>query len=86
MQPGAKRPGVRVGPDGRVLVAVTAAPERGRANEAVLVALADALGLRPSAVSIRSGASGRTKQVRISGISSEELALMLARLPSNVPR
>jgi uncharacterized protein YggU (UPF0235/DUF167 family) len=86
VHPGAKRPGVRIGPGGRVLVAVAAPPERGKANEAVVAALADALGLRPAAVTIRSGASGRTKQVRISGVTSEELAPMLARLPANVPR
>jgi uncharacterized protein (TIGR00251 family) len=86
VQPGSKRPGVRIGPDGCVLVAVTAPAERGKANEAVISALAGALGLRPAAVTIRSGASGRTKQVQVRGVTSEEIAPMLARLPSKVPR
>jgi uncharacterized protein YggU (UPF0235/DUF167 family) len=44
---------------------VTAAPVEGAANVAVIKAVARELGVRPSAVSLRSGARGRTKIVEI---------------------
>jgi uncharacterized protein YggU (UPF0235/DUF167 family) len=44
-----------------LVVRVSAPPVDGRANEAVRAALADAFGLRPSAVTLVSGASSRSK-------------------------
>ena len=44
-----------------LLVEVRAAPERGRANEAIARVLADALGLRASAVALKSGAASPGK-------------------------
>ncbi|WP_309227428.1 DUF167 domain-containing protein [Micromonospora thermarum] len=50
------------GPHGPALiVAVTAPPVDGRATEAARKALADALGVRPAAVSLRTGAASRDK-------------------------
>jgi uncharacterized protein len=55
--------------DGEVAlkVAVTAAPERGRANEALLKLLAKALGLRRRDLSLAQGASDRRKLVHVAG-------------------
>jgi uncharacterized protein YggU (UPF0235/DUF167 family) len=50
------------GPHGpAVVVAVNAPPVEGRATEAARVALAKALGVRPSTVSLRTGAASRDK-------------------------
>jgi uncharacterized protein YggU (UPF0235/DUF167 family) len=43
------------------MVAVTAPPVDGRATEAVLRAVADALGLRPRDLALRAGAASRDK-------------------------
>jgi uncharacterized protein YggU (UPF0235/DUF167 family) len=44
-----------------LLVEVRAAPERGRANEAVIRVLADALGLRASGIVLKTGATAPRK-------------------------
>jgi uncharacterized protein YggU (UPF0235/DUF167 family) len=50
------------GPHGpAVVVAVNSPPVEGRATEAARVALAKALGVRPSTVSLRAGAASRDK-------------------------
>jgi uncharacterized protein len=53
-------------------VRVAAAPERGRANAALIVLLADALGVSRDAVRVISGQSARRKVVEIDGLSEEE--------------
>jgi hypothetical protein len=82
-QPKASREGI-VGLHGDSLkVAVTAPPAEGKANRAVAELLADAFGVRPSAVDIVAGQTSRQKLVRIRGLSIEEaqrrLAAILAR-------
>ena len=76
--PGAARPGVvgRHGSSWKVRVA--AAPERGRANEAVLTLIADVLELPRASVSLVSGASSRDKIVELTGVGPEETDRMLA--------
>lgn len=58
-------------------VRVTAAPERGRANEDVRVLLASITGLRPGAVEIVTGSASRDKLVAIHGVEIVELRRML---------
>lgn len=72
VQPKARRPGVTVSEDGTVAVRVSAAPERGRANAAVLEALAQALGVPPSAVEVVQGHTSRNKIVVVYGLTQEE--------------
>jgi uncharacterized protein (TIGR00251 family) len=57
----------------RLRVAVGAPPVDGAANAAVIEALADAFGVRRSAVTIVRGERGRRKTVRIEGASAETL-------------
>jgi uncharacterized protein YggU (UPF0235/DUF167 family) len=62
--------GVYAGVAGAALkVAVAAAPEKGKANRAICRVLAEALALRPSQVSLHSGATSRDKKVRVEGLS-----------------
>lgn len=51
--------------DGPIRVYVTAVPEAGKANQAVLKLLAKALGVPKSRLEIMQGATGRDKRVRI---------------------
>jgi uncharacterized protein (TIGR00251 family) len=51
----------------RLRVAVTAPPVDGEANLAVVAALAEAFGVRRSAITIVRGERGRRKTVRIDG-------------------
>lgn len=61
--------------DGRAYlkVAVTAAPERGKANAAVIKLLARAWRLAPSALSITGGATARRKTLHVAGDTPELL-------------
>jgi uncharacterized protein (TIGR00251 family) len=56
-------------PDGSLKVHVTAPPEDGRANDAVVETIAEWLGVRPRQVTIVNGATSRNKLVRITGLS-----------------
>lgn len=59
--------------DGRVRVRVSAPPVDGKANQAVITALADSLGVPKSAVTIQRGSRGRDKTVEVDGYTEEEL-------------
>lgn len=59
-------------------VAVTAAPERGKANAAVEALLAEALGLPRSAVQVVAGHTQPRKQVEIDGLAADEVRRRLA--------
>lgn len=59
--------------DGALSVRVAAPPVEGRANAAVAALLAEALDLRPSAVTVERGARGRDKLVRVEGVTLEEI-------------
>ena len=66
--------------DGVIAVRVTAAPADGKANAAVIMALADAIGTRPSGLSLISGHTGRDKRVQVDSLTATELAVALERL------
>ena len=51
--------------DGALVVRVTAPPVEGRANDAVVALLADALGIARGRVRVERGAAARTKLVTI---------------------
>ncbi len=76
--PGAKSAAV-VGRHGESWkVRVTAPPERGRANVAVVELLSTRLGVSARDVAVVSGASGRDKVVEVRGVSAEEAERRLA--------
>ncbi len=70
--PRSGRTKVEVGPDG-VVVRVRSAPERGRATDEAARALADALGVAPGRVRLRTGARSRTKTFDVEDMTPEEL-------------
>jgi uncharacterized protein YggU (UPF0235/DUF167 family) len=63
-----------------IAVRVTAAPADGKANAAVIKVLADALGTRPSGLSLVSGHTGRDKRVQVDSLTDTELVLAIERL------
>jgi hypothetical protein len=66
--------------DGEKLsVRVTAPPEKGKANEALLRLLAGALGLPVSSLRLVRGQASREKLVAVEGLAREELLLRLDR-------
>ncbi|HEY2509078.1 MAG TPA: DUF167 family protein [Streptosporangiaceae bacterium] len=74
--PGSVRPAVGGERQGALVVRVSQRAVAGQATEAALAAVAAALGLRRSAVTLVSGASSRTKIVDVEGGDP----VMLARL------
>ena len=54
-------------PDGTWLAQLKSPPVDGKANEELIALVAKQFGCRKSEVSIRSGASGRVKLVRVDG-------------------
>jgi len=64
-------------------LAVTAAPEKGKANKAILKLLAKRLGVSPSSVSILSGETSKQKKVLVQGVEADEIQNRL-RLAGNV--
>lgn len=79
-QPGARRDAVLGERAGSLRVAVTAAPERGKANEAIVVVIAAALGLRRSQVTLLAGETARDKRFLLRGITPGEVRERLAAL------
>ena len=70
--PRSGRTEVEAGADG-VVIRVRAAPEAGKATEEAARALADALGVPPTRVRLRTGARSRTKTYDVEGLSSDDL-------------
>ena len=83
VQPGASRAGI-IGMRGDALkVAVTAPPEKGKANKALVKLLAGEFGLPAGNVIVASGTGARRKVVRLHGIAPGQVEATLAeKLPT----
>ncbi len=67
-----------VGPhDGALKLEVRAAPDRGRANDAVIRLLAGVLGVGRSQVGVIAGMTGRDKVASVSGLSAVDVVRRL---------
>lgn len=73
-QPGARKNAVLGEHAGALKVSVTAPPEDGRANEAIVEVLKDWFGVKRSQVELLSGATNRNKVFLIRGVPAEQLA------------
>jgi uncharacterized protein (TIGR00251 family) len=73
-QPGARRNEVRGMQDGALKVCVTQAPEKGKANKAIVEVLAKWLGVRRSQIERISGETASQKKFLIREVSREELS------------
>ena len=76
-QPGAKKAGVRGERAGALRVAVTAPPEDGRANDALVEVLKQRLGVKRSQVELLSGERSRNKVFLIRDLTVAELTTIL---------
>src|SRR5260221_14793315 len=76
-QPGARKNGITGVHAGRLKVAVTRAPEKGKANQALVKLLAELFDLKRSQISLVAGETSNHKKFLISGV---DLATLQARL------
>lgn len=81
-RPGASKSAILGVHDGALRVAVAAAPEKGKANKALLVFLAKALGIKKDALELSAGEASRDKRVLIQGLSAEDLRRRLGEAAS----
>jgi uncharacterized protein (TIGR00251 family) len=79
-QPGARKAGVVGEHAGSLKVAVTAPPDGGRANRALVEALVGSLNVKRSQLELVSGETSREKKVLIRGVTRTALLTMLADL------
>src|SRR5262245_20113214 len=76
-QPGARKNAVLGEQAGTLKVSVTAPPEDGRANAALVEVLRDWLGLKRSQVELAGGTTNRNKVFLIRGVTAEQLAQII---------
>ena len=79
-QPGARKNAIVGAHAGALRVAVTAPPDKGRANDAIAEVLADALGLKRSQVELVSGPTSRQKKFLVRNMTAEVLRNKLQTL------
>jgi uncharacterized protein (TIGR00251 family) len=65
-------------------IRVTAAPERGKANTAVIALLASTLGISRERIVLVAGKTQARKIVEIRGLSDAELRVRLGGIPQNI--
>lgn len=83
-RPGASRRGVvRLGPQGLV-IALNAAPERGKANDELVAYLAGELDLPRSAISVIRGTASRHKTVRVTADNPAGIAARIEEMAHKI--
>ena len=78
VRPGSPRPGVGGEHGGALVVRVSPRATGGQATDAALGAVAEAFGVRRSAVTLVTGAARRTKAMDVAGAGPADLARLLA--------
>jgi len=78
LTPRASREQVTLLDDGSLAVRVSAPPVDGRANAALERAVAGALGIAPSRVTLVRGTRGREKTLRVDGVDAAAVRRLLA--------
>jgi len=75
--PSAKQNALRGVHDGHLRVAVTAPPEKGKANQAILELLAEKLDLKRGQVELLGGETSNKKRVLVRGVAAEDVVRVL---------
>jgi len=81
VSPGASRNAIGAWMGDTLKLSVTTAPEKGKANEAVIGLLAEALGCPVSRISVLRGHGQPRKLVEVEGLDEAELHRRLGRPP-----
>jgi uncharacterized protein len=81
-QPGAKRNALVGEQAGSLKIAVTAPPDRGRANKALVEVLCTQFGLKKARVELISGPTSREKRFLLRGVTVASLTAQLEKLLS----
>jgi uncharacterized protein (TIGR00251 family) len=76
-QPGARRNGVVGEQAGALKIAVTAPPDQGKANKALIEALSELLGVKRSHVQLISGPASRDKRFLVRGLDVDAARVKL---------
>lgn len=79
VKPGGRKNAVLGTHDGALKLTVTSAPEKGKANKAVLALLADRLGVPASSIELVAGAGSRDKTVWVPIDAAELRARLTSR-------
>lgn len=82
-QAGARRNGIKGIHDGALQVMVTQAPEKGKANKAIVAVLAEALGLKKSQIELIVGETSSQKRFLVRGIDRDTLESRITELPKS---
>lgn len=80
VHPGARRNAIAGIHDGALKISLTTPPTDGRANQALVVFVAEQLRLPRARVSLLTGASSRSKTLQINSLSADELRNALEAL------
>jgi len=75
---GARRNEIRGVHDGMLKVSVTQAPERGKANKAIITLLSKEISLRKSQIELISGDTSSEKRFLILGVSLNDVRIRIA--------
>jgi uncharacterized protein (TIGR00251 family) len=78
--PGSRRNGILGTHDGALRLAVSQAPEKGKANTALIKLLAEILGLSKNRIELVSGETSPHKKFLIRGLAVEELSATMTTL------
>ncbi|WP_437186316.1 DUF167 domain-containing protein [Planctomicrobium sp. SH668] len=81
-QPGSRRNQISGVHDGRLKIAVTQAPEGGKANREILAAIAEAFGLSKSQIELVSGLKSSRKVFAITGLDIDAVEQQIQNLLS----
>jgi uncharacterized protein len=82
-QAGARKNGVVGEHNGMLRIAVTAAPEKGKANKAIIAVLADVLNVSKSSIELVAGETSPQKQFLIVGANVEKTRTLIERALAN---
>jgi hypothetical protein len=77
VHPGARRNAITGMHDGALKVSLTTPPTDGRANAALIAFLADRLNRPRASITLLTGATSRSKTLRLEGLTSTELTAAL---------
>jgi uncharacterized protein (TIGR00251 family) len=71
--PGARRNAILGVREGALRIAVTAAPEKGKANQAIIALLSKTLGISKSKIELVSGETSPNKRMLVTGMQLDQL-------------